>query len=260
MSNKTLIIKVGGALLESADSLAKFLTELKKIRQTHQVVVVHGGGALVQQLLSDLNITSEKKNGLRITPEAHIPYVVGGLAGTANKQMVAMATKIGDKAVGISLADGGEIHCKISDTDLGCVGQVETGHVTLINTLLNAGYLPLVSSIGTTEQGQLLNINADQAAEALAKLLKGQLILLSDVDGILDGDKKVISTMTQSLATQLIKTQVITDGMIVKVNTALETATTLGAPIGILNWRQPQLISEWLTTQSCGTTVLPVAS
>ncbi|KMT64504.1 acetylglutamate kinase [Catenovulum maritimum] len=259
-NSKTLVIKVGGALLESAESLTEFFSELKKIRQQHKVVVVHGGGALVQQLLADLGIKSEKKNGLRITPAEHIPYVVGGLAGTANKQMVSSATAIGDKAVGISLADGAEIICTVPDADLGCVGQVESGKADLVNTLLDAGYLPVISSIGTDANGTLLNVNADQAAEALAKILNGQLILLSDVDGILDGEKKVISTMTKSLAAQLIEAQVITDGMVVKVNTAIETATTLGAPIGILNWRYPQLISQWLADQSCGTTVVPANS
>ncbi len=255
--NKTLVIKVGGALLENAEALSAFLTELKKIRQQQKVVVVHGGGALVQQLLTDLGLTSQKKNGLRITPKAHIPYVVGGLAGTANKQMVATAKAIGDKAVGISLADGGDIVCNVPDPDLGCVGQVESGSAQLIQTLLDAGFLPLVSSIGVDQSGQLLNVNADQAAEAIAKILQGQLVLLSDVDGILDGDKQVIPTMTKALAEKLIAEQVITDGMIVKVNTAIETATALNAPIGILNWRNPNLISQWLEEKSCGTTVQP---
>lgn len=256
-ANKTIVIKVGGALLESADCLTAFFQELKKIRQQQNVVVVHGGGALVQQLLSDLGLTSEKKNGLRITPEQHIPYVVGGLAGTANKQMLASAIAVGDKAVGLSLADGGDLICKITDPDLGCVGQVESGSAALIQTMLDAGYLPLVSSIGADADGKLLNVNADQAAEALAKILKGQLVLLSDVDGILDGNKKVIPSMTRDVAEKLIAEKVITDGMIVKVYTALDTATALNAPIGILNWRYPNLISQWLNNQSCGTTVQP---
>lgn len=256
-SNKTLVIKVGGALLESADSLIAFFSELKKIREHQKVVVVHGGGALVQKLLTDLSLTSEKKDGLRITPAEHMPYVVGGLAGTANKQMLSSALTVGDKAVGISLADGGDLQCSVSDPDLGRVGQVESGSAELINTLLESGYLPLVSSIGADSQGNLLNVNADQAAEAIAKILQGQLILLSDVDGILDADKKVIPSMTKTLAEKLIADKIITDGMIVKVYTALDTATALNAPIGILNWRYPNLISQWLDSQSCGTTVQP---
>lgn len=254
---KTLVIKVGGALLEDNSCLNAFLSELKKIRQQRPVVVVHGGGALVQKLLTDLGLKSEKKNGLRITPAAHMPYVVGGLAGTANKQMVAMAKAVDDKAVGLSLADGGEINCHVSDPELGCVGVVGEGHANLLSTLVSAGYLPLVSSIGSDSQGNLLNVNADQAAEAIARMLGGQLILLSDVDGILDGNKNVVQQMTRELADQLIAEQVITDGMLVKVNTALQTATDLQAPIGILNWRHPELIGQWLNGQACGTTVQP---
>ncbi|AWB66483.1 acetylglutamate kinase [Saccharobesus litoralis] len=253
---KTLVIKVGGALLENADCLRAFLKELDQISQSQPVVVVHGGGALVQKLLADLGHKSEKKDGLRITPTEHMPYVVGGLAGTANKQMVAVGIEVGAKPVGVCLADGADIQCQVNDPDLGCVGEVAQGSAGLIQHLLAGGYLPLVSSIGATADGQLLNVNADQAAEAIAKILNGQLVLLSDVDGILDGDKQVIPTMTRDVADQLIAEGVITDGMVVKVNTALTTAKTLQAPIGILNWREPKLISQWLASKDCGTTVV----
>ncbi len=255
MTAKTLVIKVGGALLEDAACLNAFFQELKTISQTQPVVVVHGGGALVQQLLSDLGQKSEKKNGLRITPTEHMPYVVGGLAGTANKQMLSAALNVGAKAASISLADGGDIQCDIPDSDLGLVGEVSAGSADLVQHLLSANYLPIISSIGAKADGTLLNINADQAAEALAKILKGQLLLLSDVDGILDENKAVIPTMTREVADNLIEQGVITDGMVVKVNTALTTAKTLQAPIGILNWRYPNLISQWLNDKSCGTTV-----
>ncbi|WP_111978646.1 acetylglutamate kinase [Algibacillus agarilyticus] len=256
MSAKTLVIKVGGALLESADSLTAFFAELNSISKTQPVVVVHGGGALVQKLLADLGHTSEKKDGLRITPAEHMPYVVGGLAGTANKQMLSVALNVGAKAVGLSLADGGDIQCEITNPELGFVGEVTAGTADLVQHLLSANYLPVISSIGAKADGQLLNVNADQAAEALAKILQGQLVLLSDVDGILDANKHVIPTMTRDVADDLIASGVITDGMVVKVNTALATAKTLQAPIGILNWREPKLISQWLENQSCGTTVV----
>jgi acetylglutamate kinase len=256
MTTKTLVIKVGGALLESPESLTDFFAELKVISATQPVVVVHGGGALVQKLLADLGEESQKKDGLRITPVEHIPYVVGGLAGTANKQMVSAGLSVGAKAVGISLADGGDIQCQITDPDLGLVGELQQGSAELIRHLIEANYLPVVSSIGASADGTLLNVNADQAAEALAKILQGQLLLLSDVDGILDGDKNVIAKMTRDVADQLITDGVITDGMVVKVNTALTTAKALNAPIGILNWRHPALISQWLNDKSCGTTVV----
>ncbi|NTS78674.1 acetylglutamate kinase [Catenovulum sp. SM1970] len=258
MSDKTLVIKVGGALLEDANCLTAFFAELKAISEKQPVVVVHGGGALVQQLLADLGQNSEKKNGLRITPVEHMPYVVGGLAGTANKQMLSAAIGVGAKAVSISLADGGDIACDITDPDLGLVGEVastSSEQAQLVKDLLANGYLPVISSIGAKADGTLLNVNADQAAEALAKILKGQLVLLSDVDGILDADKAVIPTMTREVADQLIDSGVITDGMVVKVNTALATAQELNAPIGILNWRNPKLIGQWLESKSCGTTV-----
>lgn len=98
----------------------------------------------------------------------------------------------------------------------------------LINTLLENGYLPVVSSIGVTDEGQLMNVNADQAATALAATLGADLILLSDVSGILDGKGQRIAEMTAAKAEQLIEQGIITDGMIVKVNAALDAARTLG--------------------------------
>lgn len=103
----------------------------------------------------------------------------------------------------------------------------------LINSLLENGYLPVVSSIGVTDEGQLMNVNADRAATALAATLGADLILLSDVSGILDGKGQRIAEMTAAKAEQLIEQGIITDGMIVKVNAALDAARTLGRPVDI---------------------------
>ncbi len=119
-------------------------------------------------------------------------------------------------AVGLCLGDAGLVNVTQLDEALGHVGHATPGNPALVNTLLAAGYMPVVSSIGITDDGQLMNVNADQAATALASTLGADLVLLSDVSGILDGKGQRIAEMTADKAEQLIAQGIITDGMIVK--------------------------------------------
>ena len=116
--------------------------------------------------------------------------------------------------------------------------------------LLNNGYLPIVSSIGITDEGKMMNVNADHAAVALAKTLDADLILLSDVSGVLDGNKQLIASLTQAEADHLIAEGIITDGMIVKVNSAFEAAKTLGRPIDIASWKESDKLIELFNGKS----------
>ena len=131
-----------------------------------------------------------------------------------------------------------------------------TGSPALINSLLAGGYLPVVSSIGVTDEGQLMNVNADQAATALAATLGADLILLSDVSGILDGKGQRIAEMTAEKAEQLIEQGIITDGMIVKVNAALDAARALGRPVDIASWRHAEQLPALFNGTPIGTRIL----
>ncbi|VTM39340.1 acetylglutamate kinase [Klebsiella quasipneumoniae] len=135
-------------------------------------------------------------------------------------------------------------------------GWRSRGSPTLINTLLAGGYLPVVSSIGVTDEGQLMNVNADQAATALAATLGADLILLSDVSGILDGKGQRIAEMTAEKAEQLIEQGIITDGMIVKVNAALDAARALGRPVDIASWRHAEQLPALFNGTPIGTRIL----
>ncbi len=218
-----LIIKLGGVLLDSEEALERLFTALVNYREAHQrpLIIVHGGGCVVDELMKQLNLPVQKKNGLRVTPAEQIDIITGALAGTANKTLLAWAKKHGISSVGLFLGDGDSVKVTQLDAELGHVGLAQPGSPALINTLLAGGYLPVVSSIGVTDEGQLMNVNADQAATALAATLGADLILLSDVSGILDGKGQRIAEMTAEKAEQLIEQGIITDGMIVKVNAAL---------------------------------------
>ncbi|ADN00507.1 acetylglutamate kinase [Dickeya dadantii] len=253
-----LIIKLGGVLLDSEEALERLFTALVAYRQQHQrpLVIVHGGGCLVDDLMKKLSLPVVKKNGLRVTPADQIDIITGALAGSANKTLLAWAIRHGINAVGLSLADGGSTVVTQLNDELGHVGKAEVGSPALLNTLLNAGYLPVISSIGITAGGELMNVNADQAATALAQTLGADLILLSDVSGILDGKGQRIAEMTAGKAEELIAQGIITDGMIVKVNAALDAARALGRPVDIASWRHAEQLPALFNGVSIGTRIL----
>ncbi len=257
--NNILIIKLGGALIENDDALTALYTGIRNYLEKNRrpIVLVHGGGCLVDDLLSRLGLKSEKKNGLRVTPFEQIPYITGALAGTANKMMLAKAKQLGVNAVGLCLTDGSVTRVTQKDPELGAVGDAGVGDPALLEVLLANGYLPVLSSIGITDDGRLMNVNADQAAVALAIALKADLALLSDVDGILDKEGQLIPEMTSAYADRLISSEVITGGMTVKVKAALEAARILNKPLSVASWKYPEKITALLNGDAIGTRVLP---
>ena len=253
-----LVIKLGGVLLDNEEALERLFMAVVAYRQEYQrpLVIVHGGGCLVDELMKKLNLPVVKKAGLRVTPADQIDIITGALAGSANKTLLAWAVKNHINAVGLSLADGGTVSVTQLDESLGFVGKAEAGNPALINTLHGAGYLPIVSSIGITANGELMNVNADQAATALAATLGADLILLSDVSGILDGKGQRIPEMSAEKAEQLIAQGIITDGMIVKVHAALDAARSLGRPVDIASWRHAEQLPALFNGVAIGTRIL----
>ncbi|WPC73882.1 acetylglutamate kinase [Vibrio porteresiae] len=254
-----LVIKLGGAALDSTETLSKLFSAIANYQnQAHRrIVIVHGGGYLVDELMSKLNLPTVKKNGLRVTPYDQIGVIAGALAGTANKMLQGQALKNGLNAVGLCLADGGLCHVEELDPELGAVGKASAGDASVINALLNANTLPIISSIGLTNDGQMMNVNADQAAVAVAEALDAELALLSDVSGVLDGKGHLIHHLDGQKADELIEAKVITDGMIVKVKAALDAAQELGRPVEVASWRYPEKLTKLFAGESIGTQFLP---
>lgn len=253
-----LVIKLGGMILDNEAAVERLFAALADWRQKYKrpLIIIHGGGCLVDELMKQLSLPVVKKNGLRVTPEDQIGIITGALAGTANKMLLAQATKYKINAIGLCLADGGTVSVIPLDAALGHVGRAQPGSPLLLETLCAAGYLPVISSIGITTQGKLMNINADQAATALAATLSADLILLSDVSGILDAKGQRIAEITAQRAQQLIVEGVITDGMVVKVNAALDAARILERPVNIASWRHVEQLSVLLNGVSIGTRIL----
>lgn len=254
---KPLVIKLGGVLLESDDAmirLFKALVDYQKYYKRH-VLIIHGGGRLIDDLMKKLCLPVRKKNGLRITPREHIDIITGALAGTANKTLLAWALKYNINAVGLCLADGKSVGVRKLDKDLGHVGKAIPGSPLFLTNLCNEGILPIISSIGITNDGLLMNVNADLAATALATTLQSDLILLSDISSILDGKGQRIAEINSIQARELIAQGIITNGMIVKVNAALEAAYVLRRPVDIASWQNTEKLEMLFNGTNIGTRV-----
>ncbi|CAG8999151.1 MAG: Acetylglutamate kinase [Candidatus Celerinatantimonas neptuna] len=250
-----LVVKLGGAIFENPQALDNLCRALALV-QERPLVLIHGGGIIVETLLSRLGMTSQKIEGLRITPADQIDLVTGALAGTANKKLTGAVLRHGRAAVGLCLGDGGLCRVMPLDTRFGYVGHCQPGDPDLITSLLEQHYLPVVSSIGISEEGQLYNINADEAALAVATMVEGPLVLLSDVPGVLDENGVLIEELTPQLAEKLITLGVIHGGMAVKVKAALEAAKRLQQAVILAGWKDVEGLSRLLAGEKWGTRVI----
>ncbi|MDK1311916.1 acetylglutamate kinase [Pseudoalteromonas ardens] len=258
-NKKTWVIKLGGAVLNSEHAAHDLFIALKSLAQQGRpdnFVVVHGGGALVDSWLSDAGFATAKHQGLRISPKEQMPYIVGALAGCANKQLMAQAITAGLMPVGLSLYEAGLITTQKLKA-LGQVGTCEADHESLIPELLAAGRIPLVSSIGIGADGALFNVNADEAAAALAHQLCGELIFMTDVEAVLDGAGQPLAQLNSDQIEQLIAQKVIVGGMEVKVKTSLHAARHLRRGVYISSWQKPDNLLALIEGQHVGTHILP---
>lgn len=250
------VVKIGGQLLDDAASLSAIVAAITHVSARTKLIVVHGGGAATTVLLSKLGIEAPKLNGLRATSDEAIGPVVGALAGTANKSFTAALQAAGCNAVGLCLGDGGAVAVeRHPDATLGCVGLAAGGTGGLWRELLAAGRTPVVSSIGFSAAGELLNVNADDAALGAALAVNAtSLVLVTDTQGVLDAQGAVMPFLDADLAKRLIEAGIIHGGMVPKVNAALQAAARLNAPVRIVRFSQ---LSAALapSTAHVGTTV-----
>lgn len=255
---KPLVIKIGGAILEKASALQALLVELAKLTD-QQVVLVHGGGSSVDAQLTQAGFVTEKKDGKRITPAEQMPIIAGTLAGYVNKTIVGQANALATsslKAVGLSLGDGNMVSCTLADQALGYVGTATPNENTLLTTLLANGFLPVVSSIGQLPTGELVNVNADDAAVAICQLLEAELLLLTDVPGVKGAGGEWLTELGSEQANKLIEQGVIAGGMTAKVNAALLAANQLQRSIAVASWQSPEKIVNLLNGENIGTRIL----
>jgi len=224
-----LVVKIGGSTLGARDTTLEDVVALQRCGL--RPVVVHGGGALISEWLKLHGVPTRFERGLRVTDERTLEVVVAVLAGLVNKQLVAALTAAGGRAAGLSGADGGLLKARRFDEKLGFVGEVAEVDTRPLIDLLDDGFLPVLAPIavewrGEAPTGQLLNINADTAAGAIATALAARwLVFLTDVPGIRDEGGKTLPALSPPRAEELSAAGVIEGGMIPKVEACLRAAS-----------------------------------
>mgnify|MGYP002868943575 CR=1 FL=1 len=256
-----VVIKYGGNAMIH-DALKQQVMEDMGLLQLIgvKVVLVHGGGPEITETMARMGKESVFQDGLRVTDRETVDIVQMVLAGKVNKSLVNLLEVKGGNAVGISGMDGRLITAKMRDERLGYVGQVTKVNVRPILDLLEKGYIPVVSTLGCDETGNIYNINGDTAAAAIAGALEARrLILMTDIDGILrnrEDPSSLIPVMTVQEARELQTQGVISGGMIPKVECCISAIEQGVKKVIILDGRVPHaILMELLTDQGAGTMV-----
>ena len=274
----TVVIKYGGnAMTEAAlkDSFAADVVLMKLVGIN--VVVVHGGGPQIGELLSRLNIESEFVNGMRVTDSATMDVVQMVLGGLVNPDIVSLINTHGGRAVGVTGKDGNLIQAeKMPMTiasndavasapeiiDIGHVGSITSIQVDVLNTLVQSEFIPVIAPVGVGKDGESYNINADIVAGAIAQALNAEkLILLTNTPGILDADQGTLPSWNNAGVEALIADGTISEGMLPKVECALNAVSSGVNSVTIVDGRVPHaLLLEVFTDSGVGTQILSAQS
>lgn len=247
---KASVIKYGGAAMEDKAAATEIMREIATLaKEGRKPVLVHGGGREIERMLSRLDIPTKKLEGLRVTDGESMEIVEMILSGKINKGLVGLLQSFGAKAVGLSGRDGGLFIVEkkgVKGGDLGFVGAIVKTDMKLIESLMLAGYIPVISSIGDDGSGQAFNINADEAAAALATEMRAsRLVLMTDVPGVLrnypDPDSR-IEAMTCDEAEKLLSSGVIDKGMIPKIRSCIQVVRGGANEAHIIDGRSPDAL------------------
>ncbi|MGI6672433.1 MAG: acetylglutamate kinase [Christensenellales bacterium] len=260
--NKIIAIKYGGNAMINEELKMQVMQDIVLLSYLGiKVVLIHGGGPEISTLLKKVGKQSEFVDGLRVTDRETVDYVQMALAGKVNKDLVNLLQVHGGKVMGISGIDGGMIQAEIKDERLGFVGEIKQVNPAPIMTLLEQGYIPVVSTLGCDAQGNIYNINADTAAAYIAGAIGAQsLIVMTDIAGILrdkDAPATLISEVTLKQAKQLFAEGIISGGMIPKVQCCIDAIHRGVERVFILDGRIPHsVLLEILTDEGVGTMFL----
>jgi acetylglutamate kinase len=267
---KTVVVKYGGnAMVEGVTE--DFAQDIVLMKQTGiEPVVVHGGGPQIGDMLKRLSIPSTFIDGLRVTDEAAISIVEMVLTGSINKQIVSGINAAGGRAVGVSGKDGNLIVARKlqrmkldpntlenKSVDLGFVGVPDKVSPEVLRRIMESDLIPVIAPIGIGPKGETFNINADTVSGAIAGAMQAErLILLTDVEGVLDQDRKLIPKLSVAEARALIRDGTIRGGMIPKIETAIEAVEAGVKAAVILDGRIPHVVLlELFTEHGAGTLI-----
>ena len=260
--NKIVVVKYGGNAMINEERKMQVMEDIVLLSLIGvKVVLVHGGGPEISDILKKVGKKSEFIDGLRVTDKETVEIVQMVLAGKVNKTLVNLLEVNGGKAMGISGMDGHMIEAEMKDERLGYVGRITNINIEPIMDLLEKGYIPVVSTVGCDMKGNVYNINADTAASRIAGAIQAEsLISMTDIAGILrdkDDPASLISTIDIADAAKLYEEGVISGGMIPKVECCIEAIKYGVKKVFILDGRIPHaILIEMLTDEGAGTMVV----
>jgi acetylglutamate kinase len=269
--DEIVVVKYGGHAMGDEQVARDFARDIVLLEQTAiNPVVVHGGGPQIGQMLDKLGIKSEFKDGLRVTDQKTVEVVEMVLAGSINKQIVGFINEAGGRAVGLCGKDGNMVKAKkVTRTtrdkgsniekaiDLGYVGEPDKVDTTVLEQILGRELIPVLAPVAAGVNGGTFNVNADTFAGAIAGALGAKrLLLLTDVPGVLDKNKKLIPELTLKEARKLIADGTISGGMIPKVETCIDALERGVEGVVILDGKVPHaVLLELLTDHGAGTLI-----
>jgi len=266
--NKVVVAKIGGSMMESDDILESVLNDLILMKYVGiKVVLIHGGGKQISVMSEERGIKTEFVDGLRVTGKDSIEIVKMVLIGDINTKIVSFLNKHGGVAMGISGNDAGFIKCSKKkykkegkDIDLGFVGEIESINSSFLKNILDNDYMPVIATIGSDDEGNVYNVNADTcAAEIAISLNAKKMVLLTDVDGIMmdnEKEKNLISRLTIDECKKLIETKKISSGMIPKVKACINALKNGAERTHILNGiKKHTILLEIFTDKGVGTMI-----
>ncbi len=257
--NGTIVVKIGGSTLGDHDTTLKDVVSLRS--DGFSPVIVHGGGKTISDWMAAQNIRPVFRDGLRVTDRDSLQIVVAVLGGLINKQLVAELRAFGANALGMSGADGEMLVSRVKDPGLGYVGEVVSVNTLPISSAMDAGFIPVIAPVGicssddSTYNNSLLNINADTAAGEIARALQAEkMVFMTDVEGVLDRNRRLIPRLTVRQARQLSGSGIISGGMIPKIEACIN-ALGNGSASHIIDGRSPGALRRSLAGESLGTRV-----
>ena len=255
--NELIVIKYGGNVFIDREIFNNFISDLKILNELGlSVIVVHGGGPRIKRELDKSNIKSKFIRGLRVT-DKKIINIVENVLIDFNNDIVKSLEEKGTKGVSINTKNNNVIHVDPESSELGFVGvpkKIESG---VINKILNENFIPVISPLGLGKDLQTYNINGDTAAGAIAKSLKSRrLLLMTNVEGVLDKNKKLIQEISSSKILEMIKDETITEGMIPKINTCLDAINNGVTAVAIIDGRKKHsILFEIFSDKGSGTLI-----
>jgi acetylglutamate kinase len=256
-ADKTVVVKYGGhAMGAGGETFAQDVVLLRQLGM--HPIVVHGGGPQINRMLDRLGIKSNFVNGLRVTDAETMEVVEMVLVGTINNHLVTSINAEGGCAIGLTGGDGNFLRARklTRNGELGFVGEPERVDVSVLDGFRGAKMIPVIAPIGVGEHGESFNINADTVAGAVAAAVKAaRFLLLTDVPGVLDADKKLIPELSSAEARRLIADGTISGGMIPKVETCLDAVDHGTEAAVILDGRVPHAMLLELFTEGAGTLI-----